>query len=306
MRKIFYFVVALLLFYCPITVTAASSEPLPISIEISYINVTLEGENINSGVVETSPNQQIKLHVVFNYYGGNITNYPATQLKLDAGNFNGKIQVLPNHFEKVSDTQAAGDVIVSISSTAEIGDVIPVKFIIDGPDISSEEGETITFVIINDSNDTTDTSSSTEPSSSETSSTSDNSDSPNESSSTSVPDSNSSTESHSTSQTDSKSSSGERSNSSVSSSTSESSQSNTCTTATSSNPIGNQKMESDHTGYAKLVSSTGPFINKKDSNSANPMPKFLPKTGMEASSFTWFGFGLISFVGAIYLLHKNQ
>ncbi|WP_344693630.1 hypothetical protein, partial [Enterococcus pseudoavium] len=188
MRKsVYYFIVFLLLI--PITASAAANNSVTRGIEISYINVTLDGKNINSGVVEVTPGQQLQLHVEFNYYGGKITDYPATQLKLDDGKYNGVVQVSNNHFEKISDTQAAEDVTLSISSTAKIGDTIPVKFIIIGPDINSEEGETITFVIKKESTSPTDSSSDSSSSSSSTSQTDSSSDSSSSSSSTSQTDS---------------------------------------------------------------------------------------------------------------------
>ncbi|MEG2644537.1 MAG: LPXTG cell wall anchor domain-containing protein [Enterococcus sp.] len=168
MRKFIYCLLIALLFF-PISVIAATTNAKKSSIEISYINVTLNGANINSGVVSVEPGQQLQLRVLFNYYGGQITDYNATRLRLDDGQANGKIQALANHFEKITDNQAGEDVTITIAPTVKSGATIPVKFIIDGPDVSSEEGETITFVIKNATNGTTDSSSSSESSSTESS-----------------------------------------------------------------------------------------------------------------------------------------
>ncbi|WP_251866169.1 hypothetical protein [Enterococcus malodoratus] len=59
MRKIIYCLFTVLLPY-PLNANASSHEPIPASIEISYINVTLDGKNINSGVVEVTPGQQLR------------------------------------------------------------------------------------------------------------------------------------------------------------------------------------------------------------------------------------------------------
>ncbi|REC32328.1 hypothetical protein CF160_07640 [Enterococcus pseudoavium] len=254
MRKsVYYFIVFLLLI--PITASAAANNSVTRGIEISYINVTLDGKNINSGVVEVTPGQQLQLHVEFNYYGGKIIDYPATQLKLDDGKYNGVVQVSNNHFEKISDTQAAEDVTLSISSTAKIGDTIPVKFIIIGPDINSEEGETITFVIKKESTSPTDSSSDSSSSSSSTSQTDSSSDSSSSSSSTSQTDSSSdsSSSSSSTSQTDSSSDS--------SSSSSSTSQTDTSSDSSSSSSSTSQ------TDSSSDSSSSSSSTNQTDSSS---------------------------------------
>lgn len=326
MRKIIYCLVTFLSLL-PITVHASSNKLAPTSIEISYINVTLDGKNINSGIVEVKPCQQLQLHVVFNYYGGKITNYSATQLRLDDGLFDGEIQALPNHFEKITDNQAAEEVIVSISANVKVGDVIPVKFIIEGPDISSEEGETITFVVKDSSTDTTDTSSSTDTisSSSETTSSSESS---NESSSTSQSnsDSNSSSGTSSTSYSSSSSESTTESTStnySYSDSTSSpisskdsSNESSSASTTDDNNPAhssesgsGNSKKSISNTNYSTFDTNKKKATLRQANRESDFKSKYnyelLPKTAMEISRFRWLGVGLINFVAAIYLLRKK-
>lgn len=298
MRKIIYCLFTVLLPY-PLNANASSHEPIPASIEISYINVTLDGKNINSGVVEVTPGQQLRLHIVFNYYGDTITNYPATRLRLDAGNFKNEVEILPNHFEKITDNQAAEDVIIVISTTAKAGEVIPVKFIIDGPDINSEEGETITFVIKDSSTDTTDSGSSTEGSSdsSEINSSSENSTDSDSRNSSDV------------ASTDPTSITSETDDSNFISSTSSN------TSSHSSETVSNDSENSLHTSTSIIANETTKptisFVNptksaKKKAQSTLGHPfSFLPKTGTNTSVLGWMGFGVVNIVAAIYLLRKK-
>lgn len=292
MKKIICCLIALL-FLFPTTTFADPKQSQPTSIEISYINVTLNGQNINSGLVEVEPGQQLQLHIVFNYYGGKITNYPATHLQLNDG---GKVQVLPNHFEKISDTQAAEDVIVSISPTVKPGDTIPVKFIITGPDIDSEEGETITFVIKENSSDTSSSTNSSSSSSSQTSSTESSTTSQTNSDSSDSTDSSSTSESStSNSQSDSSASTSESTDSSSNSS------SNDNSSFYSSNTDSNYKKSSDSTsGISSKNTTTYSTVSTRKQSF-----KLLPKTGMENSVLGWLGLGVTNIVAAIYLLRKK-
>lgn len=307
MRKIIY-CITVLLFLFPITTFAISTESQPASIEISYINVTLNGQNINSGLIDVEPGQQLQLHIVFNYYGGKITNYPATQLRLDDGKFNGEVQALPNHFEKISDTQAAEDVIVSISSTAKMGDVIPVKFIIMGPDVDSEEGETITFAIKESSSTTSSSTDSTDSNSSQTSST--------ESSTTTSQtnsDSSDSTDSSSTNQSSSTTESSmdsSRSDSTDSSSSTKSDSTELTSISSSSDKLSiySSNYDSNRSKKTDDTSNSATKSRKMAHSTASTSEhsfKLLPKTGMKTSTLGWLGLGVTNFVAAICLLRKK-
>ncbi|MEG2325566.1 MAG: LPXTG cell wall anchor domain-containing protein [Enterococcus sp.] len=337
MRKFIYCLLIALLFF-PISVIAATTNAKKSSIEISYINVTLNGANINSGVVSVEPGQQLQLRVLFNYYGGQITDYNATRLRLDDGQANGKIQALANHFEKITDNQAGEDVTITIAPTVKSGATIPVKFIIDGPDVSSEEGETITFVIKNATNGTTDSSSSNESSSTESStdssssSESSSSESSNDSSSSSESSSTeSSTDSSSSSESSSSESSNDSSSSSESSSTessndsSSSSESSSTESSNDSSSIeasdsmdSNQKdlSKTDHSASnndlneKKQLHVKNKLVPKTKNNSTSGVQKkatlkFLPKTGMKTSGYAWVGLGLTNLVVALYLFRKK-
>lgn len=164
MKKTFYCLAAFL-FLFPLTTFAANKSASP-SMDINNITVSLDGKNVNSGIVNVTPGQQLQMHVSFTYFGGEITNYPATQLKLIDETGGNNIQASANHFQKVTNTQAAEDVILSVSPTVKVGAVIPVKFTIVGPDINSVSSQTVTFIINEPATSTTDTSSSTESSSS--------------------------------------------------------------------------------------------------------------------------------------------
>ena len=292
MRKFIYCLLIALLFF-PISVIAATTNAKKSSIEISYINVTLNGANINSGVVSVEPGQQLQLRVLFNYYGGQITDYNATRLRLDDGQANGKIQALANHFEKITDNQAGEDVTITIAPTVKSGATIPVKFIIDGPDVSSEEGETITFVIKNATNGTTDSSSSNESSSTESST--DSSSSSESSSSESSNDSSSSSESSST----------ESSNDSSSIEASDSIDSNQKDLSKTDHSASNNDLNEKKQLYAK-----NKLVPKTKNNSTSGVQKkatlkFLPKTGMKTSGYAWVGLGLTNLVVALYLFRKK-
>ena len=292
MRKFIYCLLIALLFF-PISVIAATTNAKKSSIEISYINVTLNGANINSGVVSVEPGQQLQLRVLFNYYGGQITDYNATRLRLDDGQANGKIQALANHFEKITDNQAGEDVTITIAPTVKSGATIPVKFIIDGPDVSSEEGETITFVIKNATNGTTDSSSSNESSSTESST--DSSSSSESSSSESSNDSSSSSESSST----------ESSNDSSSIEASDSMDSNQKDLSKTDHSASNNDLNEKKQLYAK-----NKLVPKTKNNSTSGVQKkatlkFLPKTGMKTSGYAWVGLGLTNLVVALYLFRKK-
>ncbi|WP_407856544.1 LPXTG cell wall anchor domain-containing protein [Enterococcus hailinensis] len=337
MRKFIYCLLIALLFF-PISVIAATTNAKKSSIEISYINVTLNGANINSGFVSVEPGQQLQLRVLFNYYGGQITDYNATRLRLDDGQANGKIQALANHFEKITDNQAGEDVTITIAPTVKSGATIPVKFIIDGPDVSSEEGETITFVIKNATSGTTDSSSSSEYSSSESST--DSSSSSESSSSESSTDSSSSSESSSTESSNDSSSSSESSStesSTDSSSSNESSSSESSTVSSSSSESSSSEssndsssieasdsMDSNQKDFSKTDHSASnndlnekkqlyaknKLVPKTKNNSTSGVQKkatlkFLPKTGMKTSGYAWVGLGLTNLVVALYLFRKK-
>ena len=322
MRKFIYCLLIALLFF-PISVIAATTNAKKSSIEISYINVTLNGANINSGVVSVEPGQQLQLRVLFNYYGGQITDYNATRLRLDDGQANGKIQALANHFEKITDNQAGEDVTITIAPTVKSGATIPVKFIIDGPDVSSEEGETITFVIKNATNGTTDSSSSNESSSTESST--DSSSSSESSSSESSNDSSSSIESSSTESSNDSSSSSESSSTESSTDSSSSSESSSTESSNDSSSIeasdsmdSNQKdlSKTDHSASnndlneKKQLYAKNKLVPKTKNNSTSGVQKkatlkFLPKTGMKTSGYAWVGLGLTNLVVALYLFRKK-
>jgi len=286
MRKFIYCLLIALLFF-PISVIAATTNAKKSSIEISYINVTLNGANINSGVVSVEPGQQLQLRVLFNYYGGQITDYNATRLRLDDGQANGKIQALANHFKKITDNQAGEDVTITIAPTVKSGATIPVKFIIDGPDVSSEEGETITFVIKNATNGTTDSSSSNESSSSESST--DSSSSSESSSTESSNDSSSSSESSSTesstdSSSSSESSSTESSNDSSSSSESSSTESSNDSSSSSESSSTESSTDSSSSSESSSTESSNDSSSIEASDSMDSNQKDLSKTDHSASN----------------------
>ncbi|WP_427813723.1 LPXTG cell wall anchor domain-containing protein [Enterococcus sp. 22-H-5-01] len=296
MRKFIYCLLIALLFF-PISVIAATTNAKKSSIEISYINVTLNGANINSGVVSVEPGQQLQLRVLFNYYGGQITDYNATRLRLDDGQANGKIQALANHFEKITDNQAGEDVTITIAPTVKSGATIPVKFIIDGPDVSSEEDETITFVIKNATSGTTDSSSSNESSSSESSndssssseSSTDSSSSSESSSSESSNDSSSSSESSSTessndSSSSSESSSTESSNDSSSSSESSSTESSNDSSSSSESSSTESSNDSSSSSESSSTESSNDSSSIEASDSMDSNQKDHSKTDHSASN----------------------